>query len=121
MNSYDNPLDQAALDNLRDVVGGDDGVLADLIHTFLEDAPGLLAQLHQAVSSGDAANVRLHAHSLKSNGADFGAAAFAELCKQMEMLGRAGTLQAAEALLPQINTEYRRVEAALQALVSTLH
>ncbi len=80
-------LDPAALDNLRDTTGGDPAFLAELIDTFLEDAPPLLNNLQQALGKEDAAGVRLAAHSLKSNGADFGATTFSALCQQLELLG----------------------------------
>jgi signal transduction histidine kinase/CheY-like chemotaxis protein/HPt (histidine-containing phosphotransfer) domain-containing protein len=109
-------LDPAALENLRDMVGGDASVLNELVNTFLEDAPHLLTDLRNALNNGDAANVRLAAHSLKSNGAQFGALSFAELCREMEMLGKSSHLDGAESLLDQIESEYQRVSAALEAL-----
>ncbi|MCI0352503.1 MAG: Hpt domain-containing protein, partial [Acidobacteriales bacterium] len=118
MGSYHDVLDPAALDNLRDTVGDDSSVLAELINTFLEDAPRLLTDLRSALDSGDAAGVRLNAHSLKSNGAEFGASQFAELCRQMEMLGKSNQLDGAGALLGPIEDEFRRVSATLESLMS---
>lgn len=120
MASNDYPLNAAAIDELRQVIGGDDAVLGDLIRTFLEDAPGLLAQLQDAIVEGDAEKTRLYAHSLKGNGAEFGAASFSELCRQLEMLGKSGNLVGAPMLLEQIGQEYERVEAALMALLQSL-
>jgi signal transduction histidine kinase/DNA-binding response OmpR family regulator len=111
-------LSQASLDNLWNMVGGDTEVLAELVNTFLEDAPVLLGDLRRAVEMGDAGTVRLKAHSLKSNGADFGALGFSEMCRQMEMMGKSGQLEGAQALLRQLEAEYRQVEAALVAMVS---
>lgn len=110
-------LSQASLDNLWNMVGGDAQVLAELVHTFLEDAPHLLVDLRQAIARGDAAEVRLKAHSLKSNGADFGALDFSEMCRQMEMMGKSGQLDGAESLFRRLEAEYRQVEAALVAMV----
>lgn len=109
-------LDPAALDNLRDTTGGDPAFLAELIDTFLEDAPPLLNNLQQALGKEDAAGVRLAAHSLKSNGADFGATTFSALCQQLELLGKSGQLTGAEALLSRINEEFENVKAALEAI-----
>lgn len=120
MSSYDDFLDRAALANLRDVVGGDDSVLADLVSTFHEEAPLLLGRLHEGVAGRNAGAIRLNAHCLKGNAADFGALALAELCLQMEKLGRSGELSSAHALLTTIDVEYRRVEAALGRLLNTL-
>ncbi|MGH7450409.1 MAG: Hpt domain-containing protein, partial [bacterium] len=109
-------LDPAALDRLRKTVGGDTAVLAELIDSFLEDAPKLLTTLQQVSEKSDAAGVRLAAHSLKSNAADFGAMHFSNLCKELERLGKAGTLDGATALVEQVEVEYGKVRVALEAL-----
>jgi signal transduction histidine kinase/DNA-binding response OmpR family regulator len=109
-------LDPAALDRLRKTVGGDAAVLAELIDSFLEDAPQLLTTLRQASEQGDAAGMRLAAHTLKSNAADFGAMRFSNLCKELEQLGQAGTLDGATALVEQVEVEYEKVRMALKAL-----
>jgi signal transduction histidine kinase/DNA-binding response OmpR family regulator/HPt (histidine-containing phosphotransfer) domain-containing protein len=108
-------LDSAALERLRQTVGDDAAVLAELIDSFLEDAPRLLADLRRALAGGDVAGVRLAAHSLKSNGAEFGAQAFSELCKQIEALAKSGMLDGAGDLLAQAEAEYERVRVALAA------
>jgi HPt (histidine-containing phosphotransfer) domain-containing protein len=57
----------------------------------------LLARMRLAIEAEDAAGLRLHAHSLRSNAADFGATELTELCSQMEMIGNEGrTAGAAE-------------------------
>jgi HPt (histidine-containing phosphotransfer) domain-containing protein len=109
-------LDSTALDRLRKTVGGDAAVLAELIDSFLEDAPKLLTTLRQASQKGDVAGVRLAAHSLKSNAADFGAMHFSNLCKELEQLGKAGNLEGATALVEQVELEYEKVRMALEAL-----
>jgi CheY-like chemotaxis protein/HPt (histidine-containing phosphotransfer) domain-containing protein len=109
-------LDPAALDNLRDTAGGDPTFLAELIDTFLEDAPQLLDDLRQALAEKNPASVRLAAHSLKSNGAEFGATTFADLCLQLEMLGKSGQLAGAEALLTHVKEEFEKVKSALEAI-----
>jgi CheY-like chemotaxis protein len=109
-------LDRAALQNLLAVVGGEFDYLVELIDSFLEEAPQLLAELDQHVAGGDAAGVRRVAHSLKSNGADFGARAFSELCKELEMVGKSGDLGSAAGLAAQIGAEYARVALALETL-----
>jgi signal transduction histidine kinase/DNA-binding response OmpR family regulator/HPt (histidine-containing phosphotransfer) domain-containing protein len=108
-------LDPGWLERLRRTVGNDPEVLGELIDSFLTDAPRLLADLRRSVEQGDTAGVRLAAHSLKANGAEFGAKAFAEVCKQLEAAGKAGMLEEADRLLKQAETEYERVHAGLVA------
>lgn len=82
----------------------------------IEDAPRLLVSMRQAIADGNAAGMRLAAHNLKSNSADFGALTLADLCRQLESLGRNGTLEGAAALLSQAELVFAQVRAALQAM-----
>jgi CheY-like chemotaxis protein len=109
-------LDSKALENLLSVLGGKFDYLVELIDSFLEDAPQLLAELNQYIESGDAAGVHRMAHSLKSNGADFGATTFSNLCKELEMMARSGAIDGAAELAARIAAEYAKVEAALAAV-----
>ena len=113
-------LDPAALESLRETVGGDPEFLIELIDTFLEDAPQLLADMGQAVEQGDAGGLRLAAHSFKSNSADFGAKALATLCKELEMMGKAGALDGAVERVTRAEGEYERVKTALQAIARSV-
>jgi signal transduction histidine kinase/CheY-like chemotaxis protein len=106
-------LDSRALEELLATLGGELANLKILIDSFLTDGPGLLDELDGFVEADDAAGVRRVAHSLKSNGADFGATTFAERCKQLEMMGKSGELDGAAEMAAQIRAEYRRVAAAL--------
>jgi CheY-like chemotaxis protein len=107
-------LDPKALENLLSMLGGEFAYLVELIDSFLEDAPQLLAELHRSVEDGDAAGVRRVAHSLRSNGADFGATTFSNHCKELEMVGKSGSLNGVAGLAGQVGTEYGRVEVALE-------
>src|SRR3954454_13402015 len=106
MGSDANPrLDPAALEGLREM-GGDEFV-TDLVETFLADAPPLLA----ALRGTDVDEVRRAAHTLKSNGATFGATPFAELCRELEELAKTGDLAGAAELAGRIEAEYEVVAA----------
>jgi CheY-like chemotaxis protein/HPt (histidine-containing phosphotransfer) domain-containing protein len=109
-------LDPKALEKLREMVGGDADFLAELIDTFLEDAPQMLAEMSQAVEDGDAAVLRRAAHSLKSNSADLGGMALSILCRELEGMGKAGTLAGASEKVTQAEAEYKRVQGALETL-----
>jgi signal transduction histidine kinase/CheY-like chemotaxis protein/HPt (histidine-containing phosphotransfer) domain-containing protein/PAS domain-containing protein len=109
-------LDPAALDNLRQTVGDDEEFLAELVDTFLEDAPQMLADMRRAAESGDAPELRLHAHSLKSNSAEFGAMALSALSKQLEIMGKENQLDGALPLVDQADALYEAIKPALEAL-----
>ena len=80
--------------------------MAEIIDTFLEDAPDLVANMRKGVDQGNAADLRIAAHSLKSNSADFGAETLRELCKQAELLGKMGELDGADNLVSRAASEY---------------
>jgi PAS domain S-box-containing protein len=107
-------LDPVALERQRETAGGDANFLEEMFATFIADAPGMLAEMRQALGRGDAAALRLAAHSLKSNSADFGATALADLCRELEMMAKAGTLEGAAEKLGSIEAEWAQVRGALE-------
>jgi HPt (histidine-containing phosphotransfer) domain-containing protein len=109
-------LDPKALRRLLATVGGEFEYLAELIDSFLDDAPKLLDELGQFAQTGDASGVRRVAHALKSNGADLGATAFTNQCKELEDLGKSGALNGAVERVARLQVEYGRVETALMAV-----
>ena len=111
----DGVLDGAALDTLLELTGGDTAFLAEMIDTFLEDTPTIIAEMRSAAASGDPASLRRAAHTLKSNSRTFGAHRLGELCRQIEEFAATTRGDDAAQLVDSIAGEYRRVEAALLA------
>jgi signal transduction histidine kinase/DNA-binding response OmpR family regulator/HPt (histidine-containing phosphotransfer) domain-containing protein len=109
-------LDQAALDNLLALMGGEPALLGELIDSFLQETPPLLAALRRCLDEGNAAGLRQAAHPLKSTSRDFGATRLSEWARELEEMGKAGTLDGAEALVALVEAEYPRVKAALEAV-----
>jgi HPt (histidine-containing phosphotransfer) domain-containing protein len=117
MVSGEDVLDPQGLDRLLSNLGGEFEYLEELIETFLEDTPGLIQELNDAVENQNIPEVHRLAHSLKSNGADYGADRFADLCKELEMAARSGSLNGASGLAAQITSEYALVEGALKSIL----
>jgi HPt (histidine-containing phosphotransfer) domain-containing protein len=107
-------LDRTALDDLLAMTGGDVEFLAEMIDTFLEEGPALVADMRAARTSGDAAALRRAAHTLKSNSRIFGANALSDLCQVIEECAAAGDLDGAGPVIAQAQTEYPAVVAALR-------
>lgn len=104
-------IDANAFEDLKQMAGAD--FIDELINTFLEDAPQLMAQLHSARAANDAESFRRAAHSLKSNAASFGANDLSALAKELEMLGR-------ENKLSEVGAKLKAVEAAYQVAAQEL-
>jgi signal transduction histidine kinase/DNA-binding response OmpR family regulator/HPt (histidine-containing phosphotransfer) domain-containing protein/PAS domain-containing protein len=111
-------LDSGQLDNLLEMLGGDRDNFSLLIHSFLEEAPRLLTEMSSAIRVNDHKAVRRTAHSLKSNGTDFGAMKFANLCREMEMKAQSGSLEDGVTLFQQISWEYDSISTALARIES---
>jgi HPt (histidine-containing phosphotransfer) domain-containing protein len=105
-------LDDSALEHL-DVATGDPAFVADLVDTFLREAPVLVAGLKTARQSGDAEEVRRAAHTLKSNARTFGAAGLANLRQELENTAKRQVMSEAAGLVTNIEDEYARVASAL--------
>jgi HPt (histidine-containing phosphotransfer) domain-containing protein len=105
-------IDRATLEALA--LTTDKEFVGELVSTFLEDAPQLLASLESGLSTQDAEGFRRAAHSLKSNGASLGAMAFSEAAKELEMMGKAGDLTSAPPKVVRLRSQFDEVAAALK-------
>jgi len=109
-----NVIDPTVLDGLLASTGGDMAFLAELMDTYFNDAPQLLAAMRGALADGNAEEFRRAAHSLKSNSASLGAMTLSALAKELEMMGRAGVLDGAADKLARVEAEYEQVKVALE-------
>jgi histidine phosphotransfer protein HptB len=105
-------IDRAAFDELRATAGAD--FVVELVDTFLEEAPQMLAELRSAQAAAAAERFRRAAHSLKSNGNTFGAATLGALARDLEL----GGLPADSTPLLALEAEYARVAVALKELAN---
>ena len=103
-------IDTQTFAELQDNAGSD--FVVELVDTFAEEAPLLLAELRSSFASGTADAFRRAAHSLKSNSNTFGASALAELARSLELGGLPATAEPIDALAQEL----ARSVAALQAL-----
>ncbi|MEA2828157.1 MAG: hypothetical protein QOG43_2596 [Actinomycetota bacterium] len=111
-------LDPAAIDRLVLAFGHEGrGVVAELVATFLAEAPSRLDALRRGVASGDPREVHRAAHTLKSGAATLGASELAAVCREVEALGGAGDVAGAAALVPAVEAGY---DLARQALLEAV-
>ena len=109
-------IDRAVLDGLLESLGGDTEFLAELLEAFYDDSPRQLAAMQAALATGNAEDLRRAAHSLKSNSAEFGGMALSNLCRDLEAMSKAGTLDGAAELVAQAEAEYEKVRVALEVV-----
>ncbi len=109
-----NLIDKTTFEELRDTAGPD--FVAELVDTFVEEAPAMLDQLRVARAAGDADVFRRAAHSLKSNSATFGALQLSALARRLELDGLAADPSRDNVAIDALEAAYQRAAAALQEL-----
>jgi HPt (histidine-containing phosphotransfer) domain-containing protein len=107
-------IDLARYAELQDTAGAD--FVAELVDTFLEEAPAMLAELRNARAAADADRFRRAAHSLKSNCNTFGALALGALARELELTGLHADAAHDAARIDAIDAEYARAADALKGL-----
>ncbi len=90
-------LDQAALDELRESVGGDEAFVRELVAAYLAESPAYLDAILAAAAQGDPAAVVRPAHTIKSSSSALGAMRLAAVSKQLEFAARDGRVDQAAA------------------------
>ena len=107
-------IDKAVYAELQDTAGAE--FVAELVDTFLEEAPGMLNELRSARAENHAERFRRAAHSLKSNSSTFGALRLAALARELELKGLDADPAGDTAGLAALEAEYTRAADALKVL-----
>ena len=114
----DDPVNRAALEKIRTLSRDAGDVLVQkVINAYVSDTPRHLHGLRQALDARDPDHVRRIAHGLKSASANIGAARLAVLCRDLEQLGRNGSVDGAASLLADVEREFQSVRQSLHALL----
>ena len=106
----DTEIDPQVFADLQDAVG--DEFAAELVETFLSEAPGMLADLKDAEARNDSEAFRRAAHSIKSNAATFGALQLFETARGLELDGPS------PGSIDQVEAEFLEAEAALRKVLN---
>jgi HPt (histidine-containing phosphotransfer) domain-containing protein len=108
-------LDASALERLRDTLGKQaDILLPTLVKSFIDDGTRLLNEASRALQQKNAQDLRRAAHTLKSNGATFGATMLSTVTKQLEQLGREGQFEGAAELIERAGREFVKARKELE-------
>ncbi|BBP44330.1 Hpt domain-containing protein [Thiosulfativibrio zosterae] len=99
-------VDTDNLDMLREVIGDD---LKEILQSFIDIAPDAMKNIKAAIATDNAANLRLHAHTLKGSSANIGATRLPNLALALENAGKAGQTKGLEAELAAVEKENQEV------------
>lgn len=91
-------------------------LLAEMAALFLEDGPGLLGAVREALDRQDACGVEHSAHALKSSVGNFGARRAWEAAFNLEKMGRGGDLTQAEEAYRVLDDSVQQLQPYLEAM-----
>ncbi|MGZ8796113.1 MAG: response regulator [Thermoanaerobaculia bacterium] len=110
------PIVPSTIEYLRDLGGGDENFLQDVVALFVDDAVLRMAAIHSAIASGDAEELASAAHAFKSSSGNVGAMRVHASCATLERIGRAGSINGAAAEVARLDAEQARAIARLREL-----
>jgi PAS domain S-box-containing protein len=96
---------------------GDSGLLARIAQKFQDKSRQTWDQILLGIKAGDATETARLAHSMKGAAANLSAVRLAELAAQLEDLGKAGDLSAAEIAARKLGDELEQCHLALQSVM----
>ena len=92
---------------------GNKELLGEIVQMFLEQYPGLLAEIHQSLSSADCNALTRAVHTLGSSAVQVGATKALALARRIEGMGEKEDLASVPEALTQLEVELALVESAL--------
>jgi len=98
----------------RQMTGGDEALLDELVALFPEESGKHLEAIHKAIESSDSESLNRAAHTLKSSARLFGAGAHATCALTIENLAEKAKVDEAAALVSELESELRRIVTALE-------
>jgi CheY-like chemotaxis protein len=113
-------LDHSAIDAVRQLdPDGNDRLLSRLIALYRDDSSQLLADIDNAMKTGDAEAVARAAHTLKSSSANLGATNVAAIARQIEHSARGGDLAELPGSVTKLRAQRTVALSELEALDSS--
>jgi len=106
------------LDRLKELEGlmdGEDkGWLRGLIEQYLQDTAVRIGELRTALTEGDAGKAGKIAHALKGSSNNIGAVILSEPLQRLQRIGEAGTLEGADALINDVERNFKSVKTEFE-------
>jgi two-component system, sensor histidine kinase and response regulator len=100
------------------VVDGDRELLGEIVTAFLIEGPTLLLEIRHALATGDSAQLRRGAHTLKGALRTLGIESAAELASELEEIGRLGDLSPASAVMPRLESRVDQILSEAKSFAS---
>jgi HPt (histidine-containing phosphotransfer) domain-containing protein len=98
---------------LLEMSGGDADFIEEILSTFLETAPDLLAGIEVAANQGDVTKAIYATHTLKGSARSVGAEPIGFLCEQLEQLAKTGDMGGFADLSKQVPEAFDALRAEM--------
>ena len=104
------------IDGALERLDGNRQLLGEMIQFFLEDVPGLVESVKEAIQNKSGGEARRAAHSIKGLAANFGAEQVVNVAQRMESRADQGALNIVESLLPSLETALDVLRSKLEQI-----
>jgi len=112
VDNHEAVVNESELRQLRTDMGFGIGMIID---TYLNELPGQIDTIRQAIEAGDGDTLRRNGHRLKGASRSVAAAPLGDICFQLEQLGQQDNFEAAKALFEAFTQAVTAVQQALAA------
>lgn len=99
---------------LRERLCGDDELVETIVDLFVEECPGWLAEIVEAVEHGDPERICASAHALKGAAGNLSAQSVTAAAARLEHLGLEGNLPVCAAACADLSAECNRLLSTLR-------
>jgi signal transduction histidine kinase/HPt (histidine-containing phosphotransfer) domain-containing protein len=106
-------------DSALELALGDMALLKEVAQIFLDEYPGIMYSVREAMASGDAEVLQRGAHTLKSSVRTFGATKAFEECLAVENIGKAKSLESAGPAVSEMEERVEEVARILQEFIDS--
>jgi CheY-like chemotaxis protein/HPt (histidine-containing phosphotransfer) domain-containing protein/anti-sigma regulatory factor (Ser/Thr protein kinase) len=92
---------------------GDEGLIEEILPTYLKDNKEHFEKLSEAMKSGDSEAIASHAHAIKGLGRNFGAKRLSDITSRLERAGRQDDIETATKVFDELKPEFEKVVSFL--------
>ena len=115
-------IDLSVLESICEMAGEEASLLVEeMVTSYLDDTEIRLQAIASAIKTANAESIFQAAHSMKSSSANLGAVNLAQLCEELERLGKDKTIEGTESLLSNAESEFQQVGQELKEFLRSIN
>ena len=103
------------LGKVQQMIGTDQELFRSLVDIFTEEAGAQLSAIEKSITNTDSTCLDNSSHSFKSSLATLGAITVSNLAEQLELIGKAGSVNGSLKIFTQLKLEYEKVASYLES------